>query len=482
MSVNARLARLAEQLFPRSSYDELVNSAVIGRYAQDAAERVRDEGGSDTEALSEAAWCDQRNSFAELIAWMLLFRVSEDRLQASVDSWVTQQCEILRRLAIDRAEIEACFGLDAGHIAALELDLSDRHNGGRTVAALTFESGLKLVYKPRDSGIESWFNSFLAGLNELGAPLHFQALRVVAREEHGWTEFAAHTRCRDEAELQRFYRNAGALLCLLHLLCATDCHFENLIASGESPLFVDAETLFQPSLTSDAEVVSVLRTGMLPRPARLLASAEVAGADFGALSAVTPQSVAVSIPGLDEAADHTATVTLAPETNLPFPYGHELNPQAYVEEMVAGFRQTWRFVEQHRDTVLLMVEGAASLNVRYVFRDTPNYYQALVASLSVGNLDAITLPALTGARLVFVPLEERERLALRQLDIPRFTLCAGDTGLDGVAKCFPLSGIELARRNLINMSDEEMEKQAGILRVSWGLYGAAKSLSQLSNK
>ena len=482
MSVNAQLARLAERLFSGSSCEDLIASAVVEDRTQQAAQRAREMIGSEGAALSEKIWRSMRRSLAESLAWLLLFRAPHHILQVSIDSWIDAQCEMLRRLAADRAEIETRFGAGAGQLVSLDLALSDRHSGGRAVASLAFDSGLKIVYKPRDLGIENWFTAFLASLNELGAPLPFRALHVIAGPGYGWTEFASCTRCRDESELKSFYRNAGALLCLLHLLCATDCHFENLVACGENPVFVDAETCFQPSLAAGGEAISVLRTGMLPRPALLLSPAAIPAPDLGALSSLTPQSLPVPIPGLDIAGGHLEEAVLTPGPNIPFPPGHELNPQAYVEEMIEGFCQTWRFVARHRGTILPMIASAASKSVRYVFRDTLSYYQSIVAALSMSNLDGAALPPLTGARSVFTPLEERERLALRQLDIPRFTLRADDTGLENVAKCFPLSGLELARRNLTSMSDEEMEKQAGILRVSWGFYGAAKSLAQLSNQ
>jgi type 2 lantibiotic biosynthesis protein LanM len=480
MCAYSQMSRLAESLFPGSFSPEFHTAGVVEDLTRWGEQQLRAQLGFHSEALSEEAWDTLRRSLAMTLAWMRVFSLSADRLQALVDAWVRQQCEMVQRLAEDRGEIEALFGHDAQRIFSLDLDLSDRHSGGHSVAIFTFESGLKLVYKPRDLGIERWFAGFQASLNGMGAPQPFRVLGIIAREGYGWSEFAAHKRCASEGELQLFYCNAGALLCLLHLLCATDCHFENLIACGESPVFVDAETLLQPSLSPAADVASVLRTGMLPRPAGLLASATTPAADFGALSALTPQSVTISIPGLNEAPDHEATVTLSPETNLPFPPGHELNPQAYAEEMIAGFCQTWQFIAQHRDAILEMVKTASSERIRYVFRDTQSYYHSLAAALSSGDIDSLALPPLTGAKAVFAPLEPRELQSLRQLDIPRFTMSTADTGLEAVSGCFPVSGIEMARQTVANMSGEEMEKQAGILRVCWGLYGAAKAMAQLS--
>jgi lantibiotic modifying enzyme len=481
MRANAQLSLLAERLFSGSTYDELLRSALVEEYSLKAARRVREESGLDAESLCGEAWMQMRQSVAESLAWMLPFRIPREHVQDSIDAWVGAQCEMLRRVAADRAEIEARFGLAARRILSLDLDLSDRHGGGRSVSALTFDSGLRLIYKPRDSGIEAWFADFQTRLNELGAPFPFRPLRVLPREGYGWMEFVAHRRCRDGDELRGFYRNAGALLCLLHLLRATDCHFENLIACGESPVFVDAETLFQPSLSLAGEASSVVRTGMLSRLMPALPSAVPrAEAELGALSCVSPQAVTVLIPAFQGAAHRLETVLLTPETNIPFPLGRDPAPESFVEEMVDGFCRTWQFISGDREAVLTMIEAARSARIRYVLRDTLTYYQTIVAALCAGDLYGLTLPALAGAKSIFAALKEFERLELRRLDIPRFTLRACETGMFGVADCFSMSGYEIARRGIQSISDREMEKQVAVIRVSWGFYGAGKSFALMA--
>jgi lantibiotic modifying enzyme len=487
MRANAQLSLLAERLFPGSSYDALLRSDRVDGWAEDAVRRVRAEPGPGADAVDGAAWAELRQSLAETLSWMLLFRLPEDRLRVVVDSWIETQGEMLRRLARDRAEIASQFQAGARRVLSLDLDLSDRHHGGRTVAAVTLDSGLKIVYKPRDIGIEAWFANFQERLNELGAPFPFLTLRSVVREGYGWSEFAAHSRCADDDQLHRFYRNAGSLLCLLHLLRATDGHFENLIACGERQVFVDAETLFQPSLAA-GDGISVLRTGMLPRFAP---AAPSPAPDFGALSCVTPQSVPVPIPvspGSEKGpGDRLETAVLTPETNVPFPAGMEAAPEAFtpetfVDEMIDGFCQTWQFAAANRDAVLEAMNGAQPGLIRYVVRDTLSYYQSIVAALCAGRLDGLALPRLTGSKAIFAPLEESEQEALRRLDIPRFNLAASDTSLGGVADCFPLSGFDLAREGLEKLTQQEMEKQAAVIRLSWGLYGAAKSLAKVVKK
>jgi lantibiotic modifying enzyme len=473
MRANEQLSLLAAWLFPGSSYDEARKSASASPAVPRANAAVKARSGIAAEMLAETAWADMRRSLAELLAWMQLFRLPAERQRFVIDTWIDAQAEMLLRIAADRALIETEFSGSAERAVSLDLDLSDRHGAGRSVAILTFDSGLKVVYKPRDIGIEAWFSRFQERLNHLGAPFPFRSLRAIARSGHGWTEFASHVRCGTAAQLRGYYRNAGALLCLAHLLRATDCHFENLIACGKSPILVDAETLFQPVLARGDDPSSVLRTGMVPR---FTPSLEAAPQDFGALSCVSPQQVPLGVPvAIDDVI--RGNVRLTPEANVPFPRGQEPAPELYVDEMVEGFSQTWQFAAGHRDAIGEAMESARAQRIRYVVRDTPAYYRALVAGLYAGSFDPLSLPSLPGTKSIFAGLAEAERSALCALDIPRFTLAAGDTGLHGIPDCFPQSGYDLARRGLEILDEKELQKQCSLIRVCWGLYGAAKSLA-----
>ncbi|HBL59325.1 MAG TPA: type 2 lantipeptide synthetase LanM, partial [Cyanobacteria bacterium UBA8803] len=167
-----------------------------------------------------------------------------------------------------------------GKVISIQSDLSDPHQDGKSVIALAFESGLKVVYKPKGLGVELAYTQFLEWCNQQGVPLPFKILKICDRQTHGWVEYAEHLPCADEAAAGRFYQRAGMLLCLLYALRVVDCHRENLVACGEHFVLVDMETLMQPEAKplaefQDATAVdeaieqhfwdSVLRTGLLPR-------------------------------------------------------------------------------------------------------------------------------------------------------------------------------------------------------------------------
>ena len=125
--------------------------------------------------------------------------------------------------------VDADFGEEK--VVNLEPSLSDRH-GGRTVMGVTFASGRKLAYKPRDMALERGYFGLLEWLNAQGSPVEQRVLQIVERAGYGWAEWVEHGPCRDQNEVRDYFRRAGGLQCLFYVLHATDAHMGNVLAAG----------------------------------------------------------------------------------------------------------------------------------------------------------------------------------------------------------------------------------------------------------
>lgn len=468
MRTNEAFAAVAEKIFPGSSYHEFLESPAVCQYMSAAGRELASRTQNLAALLTEAARQEMLDSLAELLAWMMLFGMPEGSLQSVTASWIEAQEEFLVRLGADLPLIERHFGVACHQVVSMTADISDRHNGGRTVAALTFDSGFQLVYKPRCIEIEDWYFSFLRWLNDCGSSLSFRSLGTLRRCGYGWIEFAAHVRCVDTSELREYYRNAGALLCVLTILRATDCHFQNLIACRSHPVLVDAETLFQPSLVGDTQDISVLRTGMIPHY-----KSGSQFCDMSALGCVDEQLLPVPVSGGD--GTQFASITIRPEENVPFPLGQDGAAHEFVSEMSEGFRQTYDFLVQHRQTLFDQLQTAVNLPVRYVFRGTFSYYAAVIAAAR--SDEKFSLSLLPRAKAVFQPLAEDELRDLENFDIPRFTLPASGRDLGRATNCFQKSGFSLVRLGVERLGDEDKARQLAAIRLSWSLYRASKSFS-----
>ena len=64
-----------------------------------------------------------------------------------------------------------------------------------------------------------------------------------------WIGSSAFDRAED---VSRWFSAAGALLCVAHLLRASDLHFDNVLVGPASPVLVDLETLMHPEPASGA--------------------------------------------------------------------------------------------------------------------------------------------------------------------------------------------------------------------------------------
>ena len=413
----------------------------------------------------------------------------ENLVKVCMNQWVCATAEFLERLRADRTEIASLLcGDDPGAAISIQTDLSDRHDGGRTVIGLQFESGSRLVYKPKDLGSEGAYFSILNWFNHNGAPLDFRIVRVLRRDGYGWVEFVEQRPCPGAEEAQRYYRRAGHLLCVIYLLAGVDCHFDNLIACGEYPVLVDTEMLFQPNLADyrSADGGTVLRTGLLPRP-----TAEAC--DFSGLGCVSDQSTRFRIPEWRETNRDAMSLCfraamIHPRNNVPVLGGVPLSPLDYVGPVIEGFREMYRCVLINRKR-LLDPEGPlaciAAQKVRILARGTPEYYLVLSRALHPKCLRTAGCPEIkfqSNSRFPF--LEPLETEALQQMNVPRFLVEASAKTLvnpNGAKVCasFSQSGFERVISEISNLSEAHLEQQVKLIRFAWAFSGLSRILSCL---
>jgi type 2 lantibiotic biosynthesis protein LanM len=434
--------------------------------------------GSAWESIAPAAQRDLRRASSEYLGRILLLRPDADSLQSGIAAWVDAQAEMLARLRLDTETVSQWSSHRAfARLTSIETGLSDPHDGIKSPAILTFDSGLRVVYKPRRMEIEQWYSELLGWLNDSGAPLFFRNTAVLACNGYGWMEFVPHAPCASQEELGEYYRRAGALLCVLHLLRATDCHFQNLIAYGRDPVLVDAETIFQPELTESGPRL-ITRTGLIPS---FRFGPEGQTYDVSGLGFVDPKTTHFQVPVWRAEGVSLGPGTLTPSGNVPFASDEGSRPQDYVEETVDGFRQTYRFLAVRRQDLSTRIEKASAFQIRFLVRETVDYYAAYKASAPGGFAPtpefSIALPDLSGARGVFAPLRPAELAALRRFDVPRFTMTAGGRSIEGVEDCFQRSGTELSLLCMERLCEEDLETQVQHIRLSWGLSRLAESLA-----
>lgn len=419
-----------------------------------------------------------------------------------VDHWVESTAELLERLALDREAIGRVFaaGANVGRVASVRPLTDDRHDGGRLVQAILFEDGTRIVYKPRPVGIEAWFGDLISSLVD-GVP-SLPGLRTPAildRGAYGWSEFLPARGCDSPEGVARFFQRSGALLAVFHALGAVDCHLENLIAHGEHPVLVDAETVLQadprpwrsvpdrPPHDSAADVAGVLETGFLPNPIRA-EGPDTSGLDGGRTPRAVEGALVWEAVNTDGMALRAATVDSPAADNVVRLGGAGVDPRAHEAELLAGFEAMYAHLVEARGQLLesSLWRSAPGRRIRFLARSTSVYWLLALSSLEPRFMTAESARRRELERL-FAPLDdcadparlrpllEAEVEALDRLDVPAFYIAADGKDLElptgSVADFFQESGLERAERRLRGLGPEDLARQRELIRESLG--GAA---------
>jgi type 2 lantibiotic biosynthesis protein LanM len=447
-----------------------------------------------------AAWC--RRHLADGLTQLLgRFPVLGRLIATSCAQWRTNFVKLIQRLAHDRPLLSAHFGIpQQALLMNAEWGLSDPHRGGQSVVILDFQCELgprRLVYKPKNLRMEQGFQQVMGQLGIWLADPAWRSLEVLpCGSAYGYTSHVAYQPCAG-TDLAGFYRNAGRLLALLHLLGATDAHFENLIACGCSLHLIDAETLFQGRMLDRAQVdlteatrenvleSSVLRVGMLP--------CWSPGADAQRASDITALGVnavpgAQRVPGWLHINSDDMVLTQVPAAprqapSLPVAQGVDNPLELHEDALQTGFAEVYRLAMQpgYQQCLLAAVTGFSGAARRVVLRATRVYVTV--------QQDALRAPAVAHANRRAFALEKlaRQRLLaanqgpawtvfiaelfdMEQLDVPYFEHHLGS--LDVIASTGIIPGLLLsdglddALQRIGRLSQTDLAWQQRLIRAA----------------
>jgi type 2 lantibiotic biosynthesis protein LanM len=452
-----------------------------------------------------------------LLTFFQKYPVLGKLIATRIDFWVESTTEFLQRLETDIPAIQQMFqpgreensgAYPLGKVAEVKPSLSDPHRRGRCVVGLTFESGLKLIYKPKSLGLDSAYQQLLEWFNQQNVPLDFKTLKVLDRSNYGWVEYVEQLPVEDESAARRFYQRSGMLLCLFYVLNTTDCHYENLIACGEHWVLIDMETLMHPDArdmavrdinessekqlqkTDQPSNESVLRSGLLPQwdfNKNNPVPYDISGlGSIDADAAISDRVLVWKLINTDYMHRTYEVVTLPSEKNVPMLNGMPLSPSKYLDEIVVGFRQMYHFLIQHHEALLAENSPLARFSgqqVRFVFRATKAYAVILHSLLEPEYLQngcdrSVQLDILSR---VFLNCQNQplawsilssELQAMEQSDIPYFAAQSdSDTLTVGLEQ--PLSGYfkapcyEQVVYRLLKLEEADLIRQVALIRDSF---------------
>lgn len=432
----------------------------------------------------------------ELVPFFLEYSFLGRLVVTVVRQWTSEVRTFVDRTADDVAALGATFGDgdDLGRVSAVD-PVGDPHRGGRTVLDVTFESGVRVAYKPRNADIAAGYYELLEWVNANSDLPAFRTLDFLTRDRYAWMEWVQPAACATEDDVARYYRRAGMLICLFYALNAVDMHFQNFVADGDQPVAIDLETLAQPDVRSESRTAdevatvfqdSVLRTATLP--VHHPDSDAMAKAGFGA----GQEAAGTPVPKFTDVNTDQMDLQRGPRPdrdrwNLPRRDGEVARPEDNSEVIARGFRKMYQFVVRNREALLddggpidrLAADGG---DLRVVYRPTKIYTSVLKTlvtpdrhrtGLGFGcSVETLAkLPARGAVDEDVWTIYEAERPVLRRFNTPRLTVAVdGVDVVDGtdtvVEDFFETPPIARVRDRVRSFDESDLREQVRYIR--WG--------------
>ncbi|HEY9063012.1 MAG TPA: type 2 lanthipeptide synthetase LanM family protein [Pseudobacteroides sp.] len=407
--------------------------------------------------------------------------------------------DIIRNTKNEYNNLSDCFseGKGLGKIRSIVLGTGDTHNDGKSVACITFDSGVRLAYKPRALDLEYKYLSFIDWINQQDIHCFYKlkSPKVHYIDSAGWMEFIDHTYCQSPNDIARFYSRIGQLLCLLYLFNAKDFHYENLIAHGDQPVLIDLETLFHPEIlninmeSSDASTVAmrIINSsvkGIALLPTQIVNQKNNKVLEIGGLSNENEQvapfkSIFIKDIDTDEIKVEAGYGYIHSKDNSPIIDGNNVKSEQYIKEIKDGFIYTYKWIQENKDlfkaTVNDMFEGCLC---RILYRPTNIYMQLLSTSYHPDLLRNPIDRKVYLHRIGLVTDEDKKDIAVSELsqmlngDVPYFSVyLEKDKVLDGSKKevaSLPMgSTLGTVTGKIEGLSDHDFNRQLALINCSY---------------
>lgn len=294
---------------------------------------------------------------------------------------------IFEKLHRDKSAIRYVFNLKICNIKRIHLNAGDQHNGESTVI-LEFENNEKIVYKPGSLSTTKVYNRLLTWINtELNIEL--KQFEVIDRGTYGWLQFVEEEECQHERDIKMFFEKAGVLLGVAYFLNSRDYHYENVIASGNSPVLIDHETIVGPTLKTSTQgesgkptmeriAGSILESLLLPLDVEDIPSYACGLGSSIMLSINTSESVIVDCNQDNMKRTARLKIINLYKSNKPCLNGKIKSLFHYQEEFKRGFNKLYRLFLNNK-TILTsessLLNDFKGQKIRHICRFTRVYYE-----------------------------------------------------------------------------------------------------------
>lgn len=382
--------------------------------------------------------------------------------------------EMLYRLIRDKTQIEETLldGIPFCEVKRIQLGRGDLHCQGRGVIELSFDQGKSVYYKPRSLEAERIFYGLsdrikyaMSGEKDVFSSI----LKCLCRDAYGWMKKVPHRECASGEEIRCFYRRLGIQAGISYLFGSHDLHYQNLIAYGAYPVFIDLENIFLTDEEDDM-TYSVLDSSLFPAGISADIYAAVTGGEEGEWAKREVPVIRESDGGLRIVYERPL---MEKGENRP---RKAVNLEEYLDDLLRGFDFTYEYLQRMREEELTGLLGP-DVASRCLIHGTQFYRSVLDASFHPSLLSK------EGERKVFIdrmcpegPEKQYETEDLEKGDIPYFYRYADGRSLysssgEEMKGYFRETVREAVLRRKRAMNGSDRKRQEGLIRISLKLGG-----------
>lgn len=433
---------------------------------------------------------DEYKTLARILATKTLFSIKNT-------------IEFFERIEQNKNRIYDYFNIQPGEkVKKVTPGEGDSHQQGRSVIRMTFTSGKRIVYKPRNTEVGVAYHHLLSWFNTQPSVLPMTTYQLLNLGEYSLEEFISKRACSDETEVQYFFQRFGQLIALMHLLNATDMHMENVIANGDSPVIVDFETLLHNPIPYNWPDSAYVKAGYKAQELvsnTMLLPTEIKdnflnkrGIDLSGLSGKA-QKIPYQVNGpvkqnTDEMVYSLIEATMEGSNNLPELNGEVISFENYIEDIIKGFRNaSYLFLNNKKE--LLQEDGLLSifkgLVVRIIPRGTSQYFNMIQNTYHPDYLRKSVDREKVLENIWSVPYKRKDIIKseykdMLNDDIPIFfnktdsTNLIDSTGIE-YKNLFNKSGYDLLIEKINNLDEKEINRQISVIYVKTGEYSKVQS-------
>ena len=399
--------------------------------------------------------------------------------------------DVMANLETDAHLIAKEFGVDVSVLKNIELGKGDTHNHGKMVAVITFQSGEKVVYKPRSLKPERAYAHLCEWLNQYEESYQLKWAKMIDKETFGWQEFISRKECSTEQEVKAYFHRMGKNMALFYVLNTSDLHAENILPSGEYPYFVDLETLCtaqkrvskdnnQDERTEFSDVIqrriahSVFSTSILPQ----VFATKMFDIDISGLGARPGQEskklkyMALCEKGTTQIHFEERGYVTGEMDNSVILCGQKVDYVKYVEEIENGFASAYRILLERKEELKEEINKKLSNGFyRQVLRGTYVYGRFLTASTNpkylIGQKERENLLCLIDSNQSVKGKEEVRQMM--EHDVPYFMAEYDSTALytiDSIVEShfFERSLKEQISENINGLKEQDLTQQLCFIR------------------